>query len=82
MEQSNHDYNPVKIYSSFRQSGLVLAKMVLEREGIKYEMSNENFGGLYSGSVGIGTVDIYVDEKDAERAKEALKSQFEDGEEE
>ena len=73
MVKSNHNYNPVKVYSTFVPSDLLLAKMVLEQEGIQYETRNENFAALYPMADGLGTVDILVDKADVERAGKILK---------
>ena len=73
MVELNHNYNPVKVYSTFVPSDLLLAKMVLEREGIRYETRNENFAALYPGADGLATVDILVEETDVEKAGEILR---------
>lgn len=77
----NHEYKPVRVYSTFDQINLLLAKMALQREEIPYETRNENFAAVYPGADGMATVDIFVDQSDAAKAREILKS-FIEGEKE
>ena len=74
MKEDKQNFKPVVVYSNFVQSQLLLAKMALDREGIRYETTNENIAALYPGADGMATIDLVVDESDMERAKEALKS--------
>ena len=71
MEQ-NHEYKPIRVYSTFNQTELLIVKGVLDLEGIPYETKNEIFASLFPGANGLATIDILVDKTDAERAGEIL----------
>ncbi len=63
----------MKVFSSYIQSDIIGAKMALENEEIGYFTQNENFASLYP-SPGVGNVDFFVDEVDAQKARKALSS--------
>ncbi|HUI31828.1 MAG TPA: DUF2007 domain-containing protein [Candidatus Acidoferrales bacterium] len=71
MKSISSDY--VRVYYTFVPSEIINAKMILDKEGIEYITSNENFAALYPGADGMATVDFLVKEKDEERAKEVLR---------
>lgn len=73
MPSPDHDYKPVKVYSSFNPQDILLAKLALEREDIRFETTNEIFGGLHPFMDGMATVDILVDQRDVDRALKALE---------
>lgn len=72
MGQENPKSKLKKVYSTFHQTDLLLAKMALDREGIRYETTNENFAALYPGADGMATVVIFVEDTDMERARQTL----------
>ena len=76
----------VTVYETGDPAIIAFAKSILESEDIKYSTKGENLQELFAGGrLGtgfnpvIGPVEIQVDEKDVERAKELL-SQIEQGE--
>ncbi|MCL5267171.1 MAG: DUF2007 domain-containing protein [Bacteroidetes bacterium] len=76
----NKSGRSVKVYSSYIQSDIIGAKMTLENEEIGYFTQNENFAALYP-LPGLGSVDFFVDERDAQRARRALTSLIKGSEE-
>jgi hypothetical protein len=71
--QGNQNADYVRVYYTFVPSGIINAKMILEKEGIEYITRNEDFAALYPGADGMATVEFWVNEADGERAKVALQ---------
>jgi len=67
----------VRVYSTFVQSQIVVAKLALESEGIEFFTRGETWAGVYPGLDGMATVDFLVKKEDAAEATEALKSLIE-----
>ena len=67
----NKSGRSVKAISSYIQSDIIGAEMILENEEIGYFTQNENFASLYP-SPGLGNVDFFVDERNAPKARRAL----------
>ena len=74
MPSSEYDYKPVKIFSSFDPQDILMAKLILDEEGILYETTNETFSGMMPGLDEMATVEILVDQADAKRAHKALEA--------
>jgi hypothetical protein len=64
--------NRVKVFSTFVQSGVISARMILGREQIEYFTQNEDVSAVYP-IPGMGNVDFFVGERDYERARHALE---------
>lgn len=62
-----------KVFSSYIQSDIINAKMMLENAEIGYYTQNENFAALYP-LPGVGNVDFFVDQADVPKARQALAS--------
>lgn len=70
MAEKGHE-DPVKVYSSFIQSDIIAAKMILQEEEIEYFTQNENVASVYP-IPGIGNVDFFVNKGDVDKARQAL----------
>ncbi|HQT90727.1 MAG TPA: DUF2007 domain-containing protein [Candidatus Kryptobacter bacterium] len=64
--------NRVKVYSTFVQSDVIFAKMILQQEQIEYFTQNEDVAAVYP-IPGMGNVDFFVAESDFERARLVLE---------
>lgn len=71
MTQDKQHEDPVKVYSSFIQSDIISAKMILEQEQIEYFTQNEDVASIYP-IPGLGNVDFFVSESDLEKARSVL----------
>lgn len=70
MTEQDHS-PPVKVYSSYIQSDVIAAKMILEERGIEYFTQNEDVAAIYP-IPGMGNVDFFVNVKDVGKARAAL----------
>ncbi len=70
MSGKKHD-DPVKVFSSFIQSDIITAKMILQQEEIEYFTRNEDVASIYP-IPGMGDVEFYVNQADAQKAREVL----------
>lgn len=64
--------SPVKVYSSFIQSDIITAKMILEQEQIEFFTNNEEVAAVYP-IPGMGSVDFFVSQGDVAKAREVLE---------
>lgn len=70
MTEQDHS-TPVKIYSSYIQSDVIAAKMILEENTIEYFTQNEDVAAIYP-IPGMGNIDFFVNAKDVGKARAAL----------
>lgn len=71
MAEDKQHASPVKVYSSYIQSDIIAAKMILEHEQIEFFTQNEDVASLYP-IPGMGNVDFFVSESDFEKARNIL----------
>lgn len=62
---------PVKVYSSFIQSDVIAAKMILEENQIEFFTQNEDVAAIYP-IPGMGDIDFFVNVTDVEKARDVL----------
>ncbi|HEY9164903.1 MAG TPA: DUF2007 domain-containing protein [Candidatus Kryptonia bacterium] len=67
----------VRVYYTFVPANIMLAKMILDREGIEYFTRGETWAGVYPGADGMATVDFLVKDEDVSDAKKVLKDLIE-----
>ncbi len=70
MTQKDHSA-PVKVYSSYIQSDVIAAKMILQENEIEYFTQNEEVAAIYP-IPGMGNIDFFVNRKDFDKARAVL----------
>lgn len=70
MDERDHS-TPVRVYSSYIQSDVIAAKMILQEQKIEYFTQNEEVAAIYP-IPGLGSIDFFVNRKDFEKARTAL----------
>ena len=70
-EEAGHNF--IRVHSVLRPHDLALIKSILESSQIPYFIKGENFGSLYGPADGLSMMDVMVQEKYFEQAKELLK---------
>lgn len=70
MPENDHS-TPVRVYSSYIQSDVIAAKMILEENQIEFFTQNEDVAAVYP-IPGMGDIDFFVDANDVEKARAVL----------